>query len=203
MEDNLRSLDKFLESIDEFLTIICNNPIVPNKTNDKIPSSSSKNESLSLISTISEVVYPYSTIENKSIKFSTSSSNTKNNERRIKQYKFKFFKRENIDKKLIRCLKLYLRKNSNRYKSKFIDEFLMNKYTTPCVANDVIHFNSINYKYIKWIFSHIEMRNTLQDFINDELEQFVNTMSANYGVSNREDLICLRAYINDYKYLYQ
>ena len=203
MEDELKYLANFLNSIDDYLTSICGNPLDKQQYTDNSALNNLNKENLHQASTASEAIIPYKAIENKLLKFSNSRSTKKIEERRLKLYKFKYFKRENIDKKLIRSLKLYLRKYSNRFKSTFIDQFLANKYTTPCIVNDELQFNSINYKYLKWLFSYKEIRDAFQEFVDDELEQFVYSMASNYGVSYKDDLSCLRTYINDFTSLYK
>jgi hypothetical protein len=202
MEGYINYIEKILKSIDDYLATVCSKSVETNQCIvDKLTNANTDKNDQDLSSSFSKVVID-KTIEKYTNNFSTSPIIKKHNERKLKHYKFVNFKRENIDKKLVRSLKLYLRNKSSVYKSSFIDDFLMNKYTTPCIVNKELHFNSINYKYIQWLLSHKEMREALQEFINDELEQFVNLMAKNYGVSDKEDLLCLRAYIYNYSYLY-
>ena len=199
MEDGLKYLANFLNSIDDYLTTICEIPLDKQQTTDNSELNNSNKENFPQASSISKVITPCKPIEYKIFKFSTFHSK----ERRLKQYRFRYFKRENIDKRLISSLKSYISKNSNRFKSTFIDEFRMNVYSTPCVVDNELKFNSMNYKYIKWLYSHKEIRDVLQEFVNDELDQFVKSMASNYGVSYKDDLRCLRAYIIDYTCLYK
>ncbi len=202
MEGYINYIEKILKSIDDYLAKVCSKSVETDQCIvDKLTNANTDKNDQGLSSFFSKVEID-KTIEKYTNNFSTLPITKKHNERKLKHYKFVNFKRENIDKKLVRSLKLYLRNKLSVYKSNFIDEFLMNKYTTPCIVNNELHFNSINYKYIQWLLSHKEMREALQEFINDELEQFVNLMAKNYGVSDKEDLICLRAYIYNYSYLY-
>ena len=203
MEDELKYLTNYLNRIDDYLTIICESPLDKQQTLDNSALNNPNKDNFHQALSPSEVVIPYETYDKKKFKFSTYRSSKKYDEKRLKQYKFRFLKRKSIDKKLITSLKYYLRKHLNRFKSTIIDEFLMNKYATRCVINNELRFNSINYKYLKWLFSHKEIRDAYQEFINDELDLFVYKIASNYGVSYKDDLSCLRSYINDYACLYK
>ena len=105
----------------------------------------------------------------------------------ITSYKFDYFKREDINKNVLRRFKKFVRKffvNNNC--SKFIQianigilkHFIKLNILPPMsfkLGSDVIEFKSFNSSYIYWLFSHPGIKEVFSLFLSEKIDDFLNT----------------------------
>jgi len=134
--------------------------------------------------------------------------NEKNQKRqKIKEYQFKFTKRENIDKKVIRKFRKFIKekfkKNSqeivslisnNKFWYDFISQNLMPPFVYSAEKKD---FKSFNTKYMTWVFEHKFSGELYNIFISNNFENifenFVNKFKLN---TENEEYFLLKTYLN-------
>lgn len=119
----------------------------------------------------------------------------------LAKFKPVYTKRENIDKKAIRRFRHFLIKAKKEGKLKmemdsaFWVLFLNGELFPPIEYNDPdikekFHFKSFNASYIIWLFSRDKIKTYYDQFIEEEGEDFVNSLVKAYNIedSEKEDL---------------
>lgn len=123
----------------------------------------------------------------------------------LKNLNFKFIKRENIDKKIIRRFKKTLSKSlrfrSDYKKSAFLKDFLDGYYFPPFIHNE-LKFKSFNTSYLIWLFSHAEIEDFFEDFISNNLENITKELTDAFRVNDTEEIFTLQTYLISMSKLY-
>lgn len=158
------------------------------------------------------------TKENKSYK-NNSNDSLKNSQydlkkKNIKKFKFHLLKRENIDKKILRKFKKFLKRKSkekiqNEIKnyiinSKFWPDYIKMNLMPPFYYDkEKIKFKSFNTKYLCWLFEHACSQELFNIFIKNNEYDLLKLIENAYNISkNSDDYILLKNYINSMPLIY-
>ena len=126
----------------------------------------------------------------------------------LKQFNPRSIKREEIDKKIIRKFKKFLKeKIREKYaKDYFLDNIFWKDFTAknllpPIVYtcnNEEIQFKSFNSNYIAWLFSQIEAKTLYNLFLNEKKNELFESLKKMIKIPLTEDIIIELTNIYDY-----
>ena len=134
--------------------------------------------------------------------------------KKIKEFKFRQLKRENVDKKILRKFKKYLKTKSKEKKDNEIKNYINNnefwpKYLTqnlmpPFVyEKEKISFKSFNTQYLCWFFEHKFSLELYNIFIKDNYVSLLDLIKKAYNLSEKsDDYPLLKNYINTMPLIY-
>ena len=133
--------------------------------------------------------------------------NEKNQKQKIKEFQFKFTKRENIDKKVIRKFRKFIKekfkKNSPEIVSfisnnKFWYDFISQNLMPPFVySQEKKDFKSFNTKYMIWVFEHKFSAELYNIFINNNFNNIFENFVKKFNLNNEnEEYFLLKNYLN-------
>ncbi len=167
-QHKIKEIEENLEVLDNFLTLICNthneNSIDENYYNRDLQHSYfSQIQKANVLFTIHSASDFKIQADNKKIsrynnslkgnKSASSSKRFRSNCEKLNEYKFKFIRRDNIDKNMLKYIRKYIKSNTSYYKNDFLYKFATNNYNPPFVSFERdVSFKSINYSYLKWLF---------------------------------------------------
>jgi len=135
----------------------------------------------------------------------------------FKDFNIKFTKRENIDKKILRTfrkfLKEKLKKNGvnwyalglNTAQKEFWINFIGENLMPPMKYKDVtecIEFKSFSTNYIVWLLSHKGSVELYSYFINEKHEDVAGTFISKYNLKSSEEVQQLNSYIKSFAYIF-
>lgn len=225
IQDNiLNSFNLKLMELDNFLSFLCNNSINP-EHNSKNSNHIEVNEILSkyhnhlteIRVSKSKIEHPNSKIEldklltkNKNSQIDKKSSKAiKRNKKRLrvscdKLKKYKYFKtrRENIDKKLLRFMKIHIKESITIAKTPFLIDFIENKFNVP-YNNGYNKFNSVSYSYLKFLHSNGELSKVYKDLMLNHFEFVFDSLINNYHIEHISDIESLKEYLTEYIDIYK
>jgi hypothetical protein len=133
----------------------------------------------------------------------------------FKEYNFKFTKRENIDKKLLRKTKKYLKSLLKKQKINFnnmdLDEsqkkfwlnFLSSNLLPPMKysdeeTNENVEFKSFNTNYMAWLFSHKGSIELYQIYLNNNFDDVMSIFFKKFNIKENEEKEYLFSYIENF-----
>ena len=128
--------------------------------------------------------------------------------KKIKQFKFQILKRENVDKKILRKFKKFLKaklkdkmesdvKNYININQFWPDYIKMNLMPPFYYDKEKIKFKSFNTKYLCWLFEHKYALELFNIFIKINHHDILKLIENAYNISkNSNDYILLKTYIN-------
>ena len=134
--------------------------------------------------------------------------------KKIKEYKFRKLKRENVDKKILRKFKKFLKKclkeksenevknyiNNNGFWPDYISMNLMPPFA---YEKENISFKSFNTQYLCWFFDHKFSLELFNIFINIKYDDLLNTIKDDYKLKeNSDDYNLLKVYMNSMPMIY-
>lgn len=134
--------------------------------------------------------------------------------KKIKEFHFREIKRENIDKKIIRKFKKYLKSentklnnlelihyvNNSEFWSDFINSNLMPPFN---YAKENKGFKSFNTQYLKWFFEHKFSLELYNLFIKDSYNSLLILLKkSNYLNEGNEDYSLLKIYLKSLPLIY-
>ena len=134
--------------------------------------------------------------------------------KKIKEYKFRKLKRENVDKKILRKFKKFLKKclkeksenevknyiNNNGFWPNYISMNLMPPFA---YEKENISFKSFNTQYLCWFFDHKFSLELFNIFINIKYDDLLNTIKDDYKLKeNSDDFNLLKVYMNSMPMIY-
>ena len=134
--------------------------------------------------------------------------------KKIKEYKFKNLKRENVDKKILRKFKKYLKKKMREKTENEVKTFIskndfwpdyisMNLMPPFSYDKENISFKSFNSKYLVWFFEHKFSQELFNIFINKNYDDILNLIKEAYNLTEEtEDYNLLKIYINSMPMIY-
>ena len=158
--------------------------------------------------------YVYTQIQSNYIKYKHKYTKKK---KKIKEYKFsKKIKRENVDKKILRKFKKYLKhkmrektdnevknyikNNNNQFWPDYISMNLMPPFS---YEKEDISFKSFNSKYLCWFFDHKYSQELYNIFISKSFDELLNLIMKDYEINEEsEDYKLLKIYINTMPMIY-
>ena len=126
----------------------------------------------------------------------------------IKEFKFKQLKRENVDKKILRKFKKFLKhklkdKTDNEVKNyiknnEFWPEYIKNNLMPPfSYEKENISFKSFNTQYLCWFFEHKFALELFNIFIKNNYDDLLQLIENTYNLSEKaDDFILLKTYLN-------
>ena len=172
-----------------------------------------KNNGLFLITSVK--------IENKSLpnssingKESIKSYKLDSRKKKIKEFKFKLFKRENLDKKILRKFKKFLKaelKGENDIEIKnfinnngfWLDYISMNLMPPFFYEKENISFKSFNTQYLCWLFEHKFSLELYNIYIKTNYEKLLPIIKKAYNLDeNSDDFILVQTYLNTMPLIY-
>ncbi len=138
---------------------------------------------------------------------------------RLKEYLFKFTKRENIDKKIMRKFRKFLKANykkkkgveeefeiinilnSNKFWQDFVELNLLPPFNYPPEGKE---FKSFNTNYMSWIFDHPFSTELYNIFIKNNYDSLLAHFEKKYSLhQGNEEYIPLKTYINSIPSLFR
>ena len=132
----------------------------------------------------------------------------------IKEFKFKQLKRENVDKKILRKFKKFLKhklkdKTDNEVKNyiknnEFWPEYIKNNLMPPfSYEKENISFKSFNTQYLCWFFEHKFALELFNIFIKNNYDDLLQLIENTYNLSEKaDDFILLKTYLNTMPLIY-
>lgn len=133
----------------------------------------------------------------------------------LRAFRPKYTKRENIDKKILRKFKLYLK---DRMRNKTLDlengdknfwimfingnNFPPMKYT-DANTEETVEFKSFNSKFLVWLFSKKGAVDYYQQFVQDRAVTVLDTLVTDYKISEKDDISQLENYIKNLSVIFQ
>jgi hypothetical protein len=145
---------------------------------------------------------------------STKSYKSDMRKKKIKEYKFKQLKRENVDKKILRKFKKYLKGKSkdkkdneiknyiknNEFWSEYIKQNLMPPFN---YEKEKVTFKSFNTQYLCWFFEHKFSLELFNFFIKEKYDNLIHEIKqANNLKENCDDFSLIKNYINTMPLIY-
>ena len=134
--------------------------------------------------------------------------------KKIKQFYFQKFKRENVDKKILRRFKKYLKgklkeKIENEVKNYIKDfpfwyDYIKDNLMPPFLyEKEKIYFKSFNTQYLCWFFEHKYSLELYNIFIKEKYEELLNLIKTKYKLEeNTDEYNLLKTYINSMPLIY-
>ena len=147
---------------------------------------------------------------------STKSYKSDMRKKKIKEYKFKLLKRENVDKKILRKFKKYLKAKSkekedneiknyiknNDFWSEYIKQNLMPPFKYE-KEKEKVSFKSFNTQYLCWFFEHKYSLELYNFFIKEKYDNLIHEIKeANNLKENCDDFSLIKNYINTMPLIY-
>jgi len=146
--------------------------------------------------------------------YNINNNNTNTNKIKLKEIipklnkiKIKFTKRENLDKKIVKLFKNFIkekikRKNENENIKNlgFWNRFTQGMCNPPFnfydeITNEFIEFKSVNSLYIIWIFQNEFSTELYKEFIKNKGESVYESIADFFKIKENEDLKIARYYI--------
>ena len=134
--------------------------------------------------------------------------------KKIKEYKFKQLKRENVDKKILRKFKKYLKTKSKEKKDNEIKNYIKNnEFWSEYIKLNLMppfnyekekaSFKSFNTQYLCWFFEHKYSLELFNFFIKENYDNLINEIKeANNLKENCDDFALVKNYINTMPLIY-
>lgn len=125
---------------------------------------------------------------------------------KLKQIKVKFTKRENLDKKIIKFFKAFIKEKIKRHDTKsiknlgFWNRFAQGMCSPPFnfydeITNEYIEFKSVNSLYIIWVFQNEFSTELYNEFIQVKGENVFENIKNFFMIKENDDLKLARYYI--------
>ena len=147
-------------------------------------------------------------------KSSTKSYKSELRKKKIKEYKFKQLKRENVDKKILRKFKKFLKhklkdKTDNEVKNyiknnEFWPDYIKNNLMPPfSYEKENISFKSFNTQYLCWFFEHKFALELFNIFIQNNYDDLLQLIENAYNLNEKaDDFVLLKTYLNTMPLIY-
>ncbi len=121
----------------------------------------------------------------------------------LKLFPFKNVKRENIDKKIIRKFRKFIKQNKkNQFiNSELIDEFTKRNIFPPCFFNGWF-FKSFNAAYLIKIFSNKELYFLYEEFVSSNIDKVTKFTVESLKITNFSDKLLVSDYIKNIGRIY-
>lgn len=126
----------------------------------------------------------------------------------LSQIKFKFTKRECVDRKILKLFKKFIKEKLKHFKttkctlnnSDFWEKFLSGAYTPPFKIYDestleTIEFKTMNTLYIAWIFQNDSARYLYTNFIEEKSSSVFYSLKEFFEIKEEPDSRILKYYI--------
>jgi hypothetical protein len=210
----VEDVQRNLEAFDQFLTIVCNSSKI--NYNNNLTNNTSISQNMNVYMKIDSNINQFQVHKDISNLYCKSYKDDKNNHiipnKRFRsccikqaEYKFKILKRENVDKKIMKFVKKYIKTNTYYLKNEFLSEFTANHYNPPFSSSKRnVVFKSLNYTYLKWLFAKEEFYQVFLEIMDTKFYALFDTLIKTYQIADDcsdKDLLFkyLKDYINIYK----
>jgi hypothetical protein len=125
----------------------------------------------------------------------------------FKDFSVKFTKRENIDKKILRRFRKFLKDNHKKsslsYELMNLNKIFWNKFIAdnllPPMKYQVenVEYKSFNTNYMVWLMSHKGGVDLYEKFINEHFDEILSMFITKFSLKEGEELQQLRMYIKN------
>jgi hypothetical protein len=124
----------------------------------------------------------------------------------FKDFTVKFTKRENIDKKILRRFRKFLKDNHKKsilYEVMNLNKIFWNKFIQDNLLPPMkfqpenVEYKSFNTNYMVWLMSHKGAIELYEKFINEHFEEILNMFVTKFNLMEGEELQQLRMYIKN------
>ena len=126
---------------------------------------------------------------------------------KLKEFQFKFTKRENIDKKILRKFRKFLKEQYKKNQINVINILSNNKFWSDFVSLNLLppfsyiieekEFKSFNTGYMCWVFEHPNSIELYNIFIKPNYQYLINHFETKYHLNQNDDEYNqLKTYIN-------
>lgn len=141
-------------------------------------------------------------------------NNNESRKKKIKEFHFREIKRENVDKKIIRKFKKFLKGENHNVKnpelihylnnSEFWSDFINKKLMPPFhYEKEKKTFKSFNTLYLQWFFEHKFAKELYDIFLNYRFSSLILMLKDCYFLSEgNEDLTLLKVYVKTLPEIY-
>lgn len=215
--NKIAEIQMHLDTLDQFLTMICNtsNESDLKKFNEEsFPpqiTNQFKNDNKIFTIRLDESNYIEERKNSKDNQFSQENENAysikrfRTNCEKLNEYKFKLLKRENVDKKILKYVRKYIKANPSYFKNEFLYEFATNHYNPPFVSEKRnVNFKSLNYTYLKWLLNKDEIFRVILEIMEQRFDSLFETLVSTYKMGNESsDKALLHKYLKDYIKIYR
>lgn len=130
----------------------------------------------------------------------------------LNQIKIKFTKRENIDKKIMKLLKNFIKVNIKKKNQNFLNEiknvgfwnrFIQGMYTPPFKivddsTNENLEFKSMNSFYLVWIFQNDFATEIYKLFLKEKSNVLLDSFIEYFNLKESDDIKTLKYYIYNF-----
>lgn len=128
----------------------------------------------------------------------------------LKEYNFKFTKRENIDKKILRKLRKFLKikykkqyinlNNNETIDNVFWNRFSMENLLPPMKYSskeEQVEYKSFNTNFMIWLMSHRGSVELYNMYLSENFEEMINMLILKFNLKNSDELNELKVYIKN------
>lgn len=164
---------------------------------DDLDAKNLNNETISMGTSVDESKETETSVKNKAKKHTKLNS--------LKNFTFKYLKKENIDKKTLRKFRKYLcvriKQLDPQMVSKVILDFSNSLMFPPFTFQD-ISFKSFNSSYLIWLFSNKEIYDLFEEYIELSLNKLVEFLVHTFKVEDKEEITTLEQYLKKMAIIY-
>ena len=147
---------------------------------------------------------------NKTNKISVTNSNSRQSQSikktKLKEFQFKFTKRENVDKKVLRKFRKFLKEKYKKNQANICSIISNNKFWLDFISLNLLppfsyiaeekEFKSFNTGYMCWIFEHANSVELYNIFIKANYQNLISHFESKYKLTNDEQFPQLKTYLN-------
>ena len=148
---------------------------------------------------------------NKNVKLSLNNTSSRQSQSikktKLKEFQFKFTKRENIDKKILRKFRKFLKEKYKKNQANVVSIISNNKFWQDFITLNLLppfsynaeekDFKSCNTGYMCWVFEHPSSVDLYNIFIKSNYQNLISHFEMKYHLnSSDEEYIQLKTYLN-------
>jgi len=121
----------------------------------------------------------------------------------FKDFSVKFTKRENIDKKVLRKFRKFLKDNNKKIAQELAGKLFWNKFIQDNLLPPMkyqpenVEYKSFNTNYMVWLMSHKGAVELYEKFISEHFEEILSMFIGKFNLKEGEELQQLRHYIKN------
>jgi hypothetical protein len=133
----------------------------------------------------------------------------------LKEFIIKFTKRENIDKKILRKFRKFLKDKlkktnlnlKNITNEKFWGNFISENLLPPMKyvnkeTDETAEFKSFNTNYMVWLMSHQGSVELYEYYLSEQYDSIVEMFTSKYNLNDQDELDYLKSYIKNMAYIF-
>jgi len=133
----------------------------------------------------------------------------------LNSIKIKFTKRENVDKKIVKLYKNFIKEKIKQDKKKaeelknlsFWNRFVQGMYTPPFnfvdeCTNENIEFKSTNSIYVLWIFQNEFANELYMQFLQEKGNKLIDSFVDFFDITENDDIKMIKYYIFNFNKIF-